>query len=106
MIAISVKDNGRGIPEDYQENAFDRFETRPHGSRHRGAGLGLTIVKNLVELHGGTVSLASVPGAGTTVTVCLPVKSRISSGQPMIDAPQAEAVEQDTPQTPPAAATG
>ena len=106
MIAISVKDNGRGIPEDYQENAFDRFETRPHGSRHRGAGLGLTIVKNLVELHGGTVSLASAPGAGTTVTVCLPVKSSVGAGQPTIDAPQAEAVEQDTPQTPPAAATG
>ena len=73
MIAFIIEDRGRGIPEDYQENAFNRFETRPHGSRHRGAGLGLAIVKNLVELHGGTVSLKSAPGVGTTVTVRLPL---------------------------------
>lgn len=74
MIAIGVEDKGRGIPEDYQQSAFDRFETRPQGSDHRGAGLGLTIVKSLVELHGGTVSLDSAPGVGTTVTVWLPVR--------------------------------
>ena len=72
MIAISVEDKGRGIPEDYQESAFNPFETRPQGSEHRGTGLGLTIVKSLVELHGGKVSLASAPGVGTTVTVRLP----------------------------------
>ncbi len=72
MISLSVEDKGRGIPEDYQDSAFDRFESRSQGSLHRGAGLGLTIVKNLVELHGGTVSLRSAPGVGTTVTVLLP----------------------------------
>jgi len=72
MIAISVEDKGRGIPEDYQESSFDRFESRSLGSSHRGAGLGLAIVKKLVELHGGTVVLNSTPGAGTTVTVRLP----------------------------------
>ena len=104
--SVTVEDNGRGIPEDYQESVFGPFETRALGSRHRGAGLGLTIVKNLVELHGGTVTLDSTLGAGTTVTVCLPVKSRVSAGQPTIDAPQVQAVEQGPPQTPPAAATG
>ena len=76
MIAFNIEDKGRGIPEDYQENAFNRFETRPHGSRHRGAGLGLAIVKNLVELHGGTVSLKSAPGVGTTVTARLPLERK------------------------------
>lgn len=76
MIAFSVEDKGIGIPEDYQERTFDRFESRAHGSRHRGAGLGLTIVKNLVELHGGSVSLNSAPGVGTIVKVLLPLEHK------------------------------
>ncbi len=106
MIAISVEDKGRGIPEDYQESAFDRFETRPQGSRHRGAGLGLTIVKNLVELHGGSVSLTSAPGAGTTVTVRLPVREAMAAKGPALDTPQGDEAEQGVPPLPPAAATG
>jgi len=74
MIAFIVEDRGAGIPEDYQQVVFDRFESRSHGSRHRGAGLGLSIVKSLAELHGGAVSLASAPGEGTRVTVLLPLK--------------------------------
>jgi signal transduction histidine kinase len=74
MIAFTVEDRGVGIPEDFQQAVFDRFESRTQGSRHRGAGLGLSIVKSLAELHGGAVSLASVPGQGTHVTVLLPLK--------------------------------
>jgi signal transduction histidine kinase len=74
MIAFSVEDQGVGIPEDYQQAVFDRFESRSHGSRHRGAGLGLSIVKSLAELHGGTVTLDSAPGRGTRVTVLLPLQ--------------------------------
>ncbi|HSD91680.1 MAG TPA: ATP-binding protein [Methyloceanibacter sp.] len=74
MIAFTVEDQGAGIPADYQQAVFDRFESRSHGSRHRGAGLGLTIVKSLAELHGGTVRLDSVPGRGTRVTVRLPLR--------------------------------
>ncbi len=73
MVAFTVEDQGVGIPEDYQKAVFDRFESRSHGSRHRGTGLGLSLVKSLTELHGGTVSLASTPGRGTRVTVRLPV---------------------------------
>ncbi len=73
MIAFTVEDQGVGIPEDYQQAAFDRFESRPHGSRHRGTGLGLSIVKSLAELHGGTVALTSTPGKGTRVKVLLPL---------------------------------
>jgi signal transduction histidine kinase len=74
MIAFDVEDRGVGIPEEFQQSVFDRFESRTQGSRHRGAGLGLSIVKSLAELHGGTVSLASRPGKGTRVTVLLPLK--------------------------------
>ena len=71
-IAISVQDNGLGIPEEDQATVFDRFESRTKGSRHRGAGLGLSLVKSIVQLHKGRIDLRSTPGAGTTVTVFLP----------------------------------
>ena len=57
-----------------QPFVFDRFESRTLGSRRRGAGLGLALVKSLVELHGGTVALASEPGRGTWVRVLLPLQ--------------------------------
>jgi signal transduction histidine kinase len=87
MLAFAVEDQGVGIPEDYQQAVFDRFESRSHGSRHRGAGLGLSIVKSLAELHGGTVSLESAPGRGTRVKVLLP----------LTQAPAAETTETDEP---------
>jgi signal transduction histidine kinase len=74
MIAFTVADQGVGIPDDYQQAVFDRFESRSHGSRHRGAGLGLSVVKSLAELHGGTVTLDSGPGRGTRVTLLLPYR--------------------------------
>ncbi len=74
MISFTVTDQGVGIPADYQQAVFDRFESRPHGSGHRGAGLGLSIVKSLAELHGGTVTLDSAPGRGTCVKLSLPLK--------------------------------
>jgi signal transduction histidine kinase len=72
MMAFTVEDRGVGIPKDEQQRVFERFESRSQGSKHRGAGLGLSIVKSLVELHGGTMSLESEPGRGTRVTVCFP----------------------------------
>jgi signal transduction histidine kinase len=72
-IELTVADNGIGIPKEQQSRVFDRFESRSLGSRHRGAGLGLSIVKSLVELHGGALALASEPGHGTRAVVRLPV---------------------------------
>jgi signal transduction histidine kinase len=72
MVAFAVEDNGVGIPKDQQQRVLERFESRSQGSKHRGAGLGLSIVKSLVELHGGTMSLESEPGRGTCVTVRFP----------------------------------
>jgi hypothetical protein len=71
-LSISVQDNGRGIPPEVIDRVFQRFETFTFGSRHRGAGLGLSIVRALVELHGGSVQIESEPGHGTKVTCVFP----------------------------------
>jgi signal transduction histidine kinase len=72
MMAFAVEDQGVGIPKEDQRRVIERFESRTEGSKHRGAGLGLSIVKSLVELHGGTMALESEPGRGTRVTVRFP----------------------------------
>ena len=72
MMAFAVEDRGVGIPKEQQQRVLERFESRSQGSKHRGAGLGLSIVKSLVELHGGSMSLESEPGRGTRVTVRFP----------------------------------
>ncbi|ADJ24103.1 multi-sensor signal transduction histidine kinase [Hyphomicrobium denitrificans ATCC 51888] len=71
-IIFRVEDDGVGIPKDRIGRIFDRFESQSHGSDHRGAGLGLSIVKSLVELHGGTIEVFSEENRGTRVTVRLP----------------------------------
>ena len=53
MLVFEVEDQGPGIPEEYQAIVFERFESRSNGAGHRGPGLGLALVKSLVELHGG-----------------------------------------------------
>ena len=69
---IIVWDEGIGIPEGDQERIFEPFEQLRRGHEGHGTGLGLTIVKNLVELHGGSVSVESEVGAGSRFTVRLP----------------------------------
>ncbi|MBU3109994.1 Cache 3/Cache 2 fusion domain-containing protein [Clostridium lacusfryxellense] len=74
-IIISVKDNGIGIPEDKLSQIFERFkQVDPLLSRaHEGSGIGLAIVKSLVEMHGGTISVKSKYQEGTEFTISLPV---------------------------------
>jgi signal transduction histidine kinase len=71
-MVFSVEDEGVGIPKEEQRHIFERFESRSQGSKHRGAGLGLSVVKSLVDLHGGDMMLDSEPGRGTKVTVRFP----------------------------------
>ena len=71
-IVFKVSDQGRGIPPEVIAHVFDRFHSDTIGSRHRGVGLGLSIVKSFVELHGGRVLIDSAPGEGTTVTCIFP----------------------------------
>jgi len=71
-VVFEVRDQGRGIPPEVKARVFERFESHTLGTRHRGVGLGLAIVRSFVELHGGRVELTSAPGAGTTVTCIFP----------------------------------
>jgi signal transduction histidine kinase len=70
-VQVVVVDRGEGIPEDDWGRVFEKFYRRK-GTRPRGAGLGLAIVRRIVEDHEGNVGLTSRPGVGTTVTVNLP----------------------------------
>ena len=72
-VVFSVTDRGPGIPPDLLQRAFDWFETHSLGSHHRGTGIGLSLVRSFVELHGGTVTITSVVGEGTTVTCAFPL---------------------------------
>lgn len=66
-VEISVEDNGIGIPEEEQERVFETFRTSDRHTR-RGAGLGLALVRSLMELMGGSVALQSESGVGTRVS--------------------------------------
>jgi signal transduction histidine kinase len=71
-LVIAVADTGVGIPEADQERVFEKFERGNPQARESGAGLGLSLVKSLIELHGGSVVIDSAPGSGTTVRCRLP----------------------------------
>lgn len=74
QVILTVKDTGIGIPEDVQERVFERFY-RVDGSRSKqsgGSGLGLSIVKHIVEQHKGTITLTSRLNEGTTFVIRLP----------------------------------
>lgn len=79
-IVIEVSDHGIGIPEVDQEHIFDRFYTvdKAHSQKMGGSGLGLSIVKTIIEKHFGTISLRSKLGEGTTFTIELPKRHHIN----------------------------
>jgi signal transduction histidine kinase len=71
-LVLSVADQGPGIPPEMKDRVFDWFESHPLGSQHRGVGLGLSLVRSFIALHGGTVRIDSEVGRGTTVICVLP----------------------------------
>ena len=75
-VCIKVRDTGIGIPLDKQSELFQRFcQINPISTRvHEGSGIGLNLVKSLVELHEGTITVESELGKGTTFSICLPCK--------------------------------
>jgi signal transduction histidine kinase len=75
-VVFTVVDHGPGIPPEAKDKVFDWFETDSMGSQHRGPGLGLSLVRSFVELHGGTVTIDSVLGQGTTVTCTFPLQQK------------------------------
>ena len=71
-VYITVTDTGIGIPPEEQNLIFDRFYKKHDDIQ--GAGIGLSLCKNIVEHYGGVLSVASEVGKGTTFTVTLPLK--------------------------------
>lgn len=84
-IEIAVADTGIGIAEDDLERVMRPFEQveRVDARRHGGTGLGLPYAKKLVDLHGGTLTLTSAVGVGTTVRVHLPASRHLLHGPPV-----------------------
>lgn len=70
---LTIRDHGIGIPQEDQARLFTTFTRGSNVGQRPGTGLGLVIVERCVKLHNGTMSLHSIPGLGTTVTVRLPV---------------------------------
>jgi signal transduction histidine kinase len=70
MVVVSVSDTGCGIPKAHREKIFDAFFTTK--KRGEGSGLGLDIVKKIIQKHGGSITLESTEGKGTTFYVSLP----------------------------------
>jgi PAS domain S-box-containing protein len=73
-VELQVRDTGVGIPDDQRENVFERFHRleRTSARTHEGTGIGLALVQELVNLHGGSVAVKSAVGFGSTFTVTIP----------------------------------
>ncbi|MEM6846965.1 MAG: ATP-binding protein [Pseudomonadota bacterium] len=75
-VLVSVRDHGPGISDERAQSVFERFTTAGTGGRRGGVGLGLTLVKSFVELHGGTVAVGRPDGAGAELLVRFPKVAR------------------------------
>jgi signal transduction histidine kinase len=82
-VRIDVEDQGRGIPEKELAQIFDAFRQPIRSRRHGGLGLGLTMTRALVELHGGTIDVASSPEHGSVFTLFVPLLQPESEPAPM-----------------------
>ena len=71
---LAIRDHGPGIPDYARERVFERFYSlRHHGHGRKGTGLGLTLVREAAELHGGSIALDPAPGGGTVARLALPL---------------------------------
>jgi len=82
-VQISVKDTGIGIPKEEQASIFERFKqaNRSLSRDHTGSGIGLSLIKSIIEMHQGRISLTSEVNQGSTFTVELPVRRVEEKGQ-------------------------
>jgi signal transduction histidine kinase len=79
-VEISVRDSGIGIDKEDQVRIFEAFQQAERGPARaqEGTGLGLGLARRFVELHGGTISVDSEPGQGSTFTVRLPARRSLA----------------------------
>lgn len=75
-VSICIQDTGVGISKEHQTNIFDRFKQVVDANEHiqNSSGLGLTITRDIVKLHGGSINLESEPGKGSKFTIILPLE--------------------------------
>ena len=78
-VEVSIKDDGMGIPPREQPRIWERLYRGDKSRAQRGLGLGLSLVKAVIEAHGGRVTVQSSPGAGSEFTVRLPVGARVKT---------------------------
>jgi signal transduction histidine kinase len=78
-VTFRVADHGPGIPPELLDRVFARFESHTLGSQHRGAGLGLSLVRSLMALHGGSIAIDSEPGKGTVAICTFPIHAAAGS---------------------------
>jgi signal transduction histidine kinase len=71
FLGLRISDHGIGMSKEQLARVFERFYRADTSGKIPGTGLGMSIVKEIVELHGGHIELASKVGAGTTVTIWL-----------------------------------
>ena len=73
-ICLEISDRGIGIGEEHLKHIFDKFYRVPTGAVHntKGSGLGLSLVRHIIEAHGGTINVTSQPGQGSTFSLVLP----------------------------------
>jgi signal transduction histidine kinase len=76
-VEVSVSDTGPGIPAEIQGRIFDLYFTT---KKDKGTGVGLTLVRHAIEMHGGELDVRSTPGTGTTFAACLPITERTGIG--------------------------
>ncbi|HEY5748622.1 MAG TPA: ATP-binding protein, partial [Chryseolinea sp.] len=85
-LSIVVTDTGTGIPKEEQEHVFSAFyQTKQAASQQQGTGLGLPLVKELIKLYNGTISLQSEPGQGTSLTAMIPVRKEAFDASVVVD---------------------
>jgi len=75
LVQVTLADTGPGIPPEILPRIFDPYFSTKQRGEQRGMGLGLTVARSIVEKHGGTLTVASQPGEGTTVEITLPALS-------------------------------
>ncbi|HJO00066.1 MAG TPA: ATP-binding protein [Nitrospinaceae bacterium] len=75
LATITIQDNGIGFDPKYLNKIFKPFEPLHRAAEFEGNGMGLTICRKIVELHGGRISADSIPGEGFIFTITLPQKN-------------------------------
>jgi DNA-binding response OmpR family regulator/nitrogen-specific signal transduction histidine kinase len=94
---LVVQDTGIGIVEDQISKVFDRFYQSENSRwrKNKGTGIGLALVKDLVDLHDGKIDLKSISGVGTEITILLPVEQPLSKGESQMEIPALDAIDPD-----------